>query len=76
MRNAAASRPLRYSRSFILSSNTGGLGMFIFTLAFSAPASWVDSRAWRVMGGAVSVAVGGAMLLSVCSTMVDVMKLS
>lgn len=50
--------------------------MFIFTLAFSAPASWVDSRAWRVMGGAVSVAVGGAMLLSVCSTMVDVMKLS
>lgn len=32
MRNAAASRPLRYSRSACLSLNSGGLGMDILTL--------------------------------------------
>lgn len=39
MRNAAASRPLRYSRSACLSSNTGGLGKVILTFwsAFEWP---------------------------------------
>jgi len=37
--NAAARRPLRYSRSLNLSSKTGMLGICIFTFAFSAPAA-------------------------------------
>ena len=66
MRNAAASRPLRYSRSLYLSSKTGGWGNFwgvFFTLAASAADSWVE---WVWVGTeekmVVSVAVGGAIL--------------
>lgn len=68
MRNAAASRPFRYSRSSILSSNLGMAGICILTLAFSAPSACVDC--WALVSGMVavivSVAVGGAMMRALC----------
>lgn len=60
--NAAASRPFRYSRSCILSSNTGLLGICIFTAARSAPTAWDDWGACILMLTRVSVADGGAIV--------------
>lgn len=63
MRNAAARRPFRYSRSSSFDSNVGIVGICIFTLADSAPAVCDDCGPLADMvEGMVSVVVEGAII--------------